>query len=322
MYLIRIITFLAYVILAIGCGPINSKYKEDVSAFDKIIFHTTGCYGKCRTYHLEVDSDKNLRLYIETAYKNEELLNFETDTSTIGYYIGKADNKTFAFINSELKNIGLDTLEFNSSMGIDGSMKTIIVYYDGKRKVLQSQIPPKAADKLIALLYSLCETNNLTKTTKEFGIEDETNNELSFYKSLINSSSFDRYKVLEMYTGPISHPDLSTLADLPKDIQANILHQYNKEKQPNFAGHYIIVSWSCGSPCQMNAIFDVKTGKAVSVINTSVGLTYKPDSYLILKNPPHDEAYDKTYREVIGDPKFCIFKDSKLTDIPNLATGK
>jgi len=322
MYLIRIISVLAYFIFAIGCGQINTKYKKDVSSFDKIIFHTTGCYGKCPTYHLEVDSEKNLRLYIETLYKNEELLNFEADTARIGYYIGKADNKSFAFLNNELKTIGLDSLEFNSSIGIDGSMKTIIVYYDGKRKVLKSQIPPKAADKLIKLLYSLCETNSLTKTTKAFEIEDDNDNELSFYKSLIDSTSFDRYNVPKMYLGPISPPDLSTFADLPKDTQENILHQYNKEKQPNFASHYLIVSWSCGSPCQMNAIFDVQTGKVVSIINTSVGLIYKPDSYLILKNPPRNAAYDKSYREIIGEPQFCIFKDSKITEIPNPEKGK
>lgn len=29
---------------------------------------------------------------------------------------------------------------------------------------------------------------------------------------------------------------------------------------PNFAGHYIIVTWGCGSPCLMAAIVDLKTG--------------------------------------------------------------
>ena len=30
---------------------------------------------------------------------------------------------------------------------------------------------------------------------------------------------------------------------------------------PNFAGHYIIVTWGCGSPCLMAAIVDLKTGR-------------------------------------------------------------
>ncbi len=30
---------------------------------------------------------------------------------------------------------------------------------------------------------------------------------------------------------------------------------------PNFAGHYVIVTWGCGSPCLMAAIVDLKTGR-------------------------------------------------------------
>ena len=29
---------------------------------------------------------------------------------------------------------------------------------------------------------------------------------------------------------------------------------------PNFAGHYVIITWGCGSPCLMAAIVDLKTG--------------------------------------------------------------
>jgi hypothetical protein len=31
--------------------------------------------------------------------------------------------------------------------------------------------------------------------------------------------------------------------------------------EPNFAGHYVIVTWGCGSPCLMAAIVDLKTGR-------------------------------------------------------------
>ena len=30
---------------------------------------------------------------------------------------------------------------------------------------------------------------------------------------------------------------------------------------PNFAGHYAIVGWGCGSPCYMMAIIDLRTGR-------------------------------------------------------------
>lgn len=30
---------------------------------------------------------------------------------------------------------------------------------------------------------------------------------------------------------------------------------------PNFAGHYVIVTWGCGSPCMMAAIVDLRSGR-------------------------------------------------------------
>jgi len=32
---------------------------------------------------------------------------------------------------------------------------------------------------------------------------------------------------------------------------------------PNFAGHYVIVTWGCGSPCLMAAIVDLETGRVL-----------------------------------------------------------
>jgi hypothetical protein len=67
-------------------------------------------------------------------------------------------------------------------------------------------------------------------------------------------------------------------------------------KGPNFAGHYTVVIWSCGSPCSNLAIVDVHTGEThdlpfVGVIgwgNCEVGptegdlLSYRVDSSLLI----------------------------------------
>lgn len=34
-----------------------------------------------------------------------------------------------------------------------------------------------------------------------------------------------------------------------------------KNQKPNFAGHYILTSWGCGSTCVMGAVIDARTGK-------------------------------------------------------------
>jgi hypothetical protein len=38
------------------------------------------------------------------------------------------------------------------------------------------------------------------------------------------------------------------------------LREAAKEK-PNFAGHYILTTWGCGTSCLMGAVIDAKTGK-------------------------------------------------------------
>jgi hypothetical protein len=40
-----------------------------------------------------------------------------------------------------------------------------------------------------------------------------------------------------------------------------VLRDGKEQPGPNFAGHYIVVTWACGSPCEMMAIVDAATGR-------------------------------------------------------------
>lgn len=164
---------LTILILLIGCGQMDNKQKEKKHSFEKIIFHTTGCFGTCPTYHLQLDSNKQIKLFAETVYKDDKDFPFEKDTVKTGYFNGVADDSTFTLLDTEIKNIGLDTLEFDGVSCCDGSLVTIIVYYDGKRKFLKSMFPPDRARKLIGILYDICEKSILTRTTQKFEIENE-----------------------------------------------------------------------------------------------------------------------------------------------------
>jgi hypothetical protein len=157
---------MAFVITTIlGCGHTDKKIK-----LDKIIFHTSRCFGFCPTYHLQVDDKKEVKLYSEQVYKNRSI---ETDKTKTGYFVGVLSDTTFNKLTNELSVIGLDTLEFDGSSCCDGSEITIIVYYNGKRKFLKAMFPPDKADKLIGILYDICETSNLTRVTQKFDIENE-----------------------------------------------------------------------------------------------------------------------------------------------------
>ena len=69
------------------------------------------------------------------------------------------------------------------------------------------------------------------------------------------------------------------------------------KKGPNFAGHYTVVTWGCGTNCAVVAIVDAKTGIvhfAPFILN--VGGKFKIDSNLFIVNPPR--AIDGEFPEM------------------------
>jgi len=143
-------------------------------------------------------------------------------------------------------------------------------------------------------------------------IQDEITLETDYYKPLLDSFPFEKYKVNEIYNGKIAKLDLSYYRSSPKNIQSTIRDNYNLERKSNFAGHYILFSWTCGSPCKMNAIVDAITGKTIETFNTSWGVDFQSDSYLLIKEPPLRQKYNKQQLEMFGKPEIDIFKDNKL----------
>jgi hypothetical protein len=153
---------------------IKQKYAIDSTIqFDRIIFHTTNCFGHCPIYHLEIDSEGNIRLHKEIVYNKIKRRKYEVDSLTIGYYQGKLDNSTLEDLIESVQTCNLNSLEFDGITCCDGSIKTIIIYFNGKRKFLKSMFPPRIANNLIEKLIELCEIEDLEKIDEKFHIEKE-----------------------------------------------------------------------------------------------------------------------------------------------------
>lgn len=87
---------------------------------------------------------------------------------------------------------------------------------------------------------------------------------------------FEDYPVMDIFTGTPAPPILNTSEErrfrtvirqglargsgVEDGVTGNELHKPG----PNFAGHYAIITWGCGSPCLMAAIVDVKSGGVYS----------------------------------------------------------
>jgi hypothetical protein len=93
------------------------------------------------------------------------------DSSKMGYFTGRVADTTFNKLKLAITTLGIDTVKFRPITCCDGALKTIIVYYDGKRKFLRSMFPPKTANNLIGLLQGICEQDNLQRTSSKFNIE-------------------------------------------------------------------------------------------------------------------------------------------------------
>ena len=68
---------------------------------------------------------------------------------------------------------------------------------------------------------------------------------------------FQDYAVTQVYRGK-NAPVVLTRKDR---MYRTELREAAKTQKPNFAGHYILTYWGCGSTCVMGAVIDAKTGR-------------------------------------------------------------
>jgi hypothetical protein len=91
----------------------------------------------------------------------------------MGYFIGHANDTTFAKLLSQLRTATFDERSFNGPMYTCGPEITIVLYANNKRRFFQSSWPTPDAEPLIKTLYEICGTSNLRRTEKSFEIDDE-----------------------------------------------------------------------------------------------------------------------------------------------------
>ena len=79
---------------------------------------------------------------------------------------------------------------------------------------------------------------------------------------------FEDYPVTEIFKGTPAAPKIVRLNErryrtrIREGVSKGwgVFRDGKEQPGPNFAGHYIVVSWGCGSPCAMIAVVDAETG--------------------------------------------------------------
>ena len=149
---------------------IKQEFNKDKSIiFEKIVYHTTNCFGSCPIIDMEIDSNRNVYLKGE-FYKDG--LGFEIDSIRSGQFAGKLNDTLYNELIDILQTCNLKTLVFREALCCDAPITTLIIYYNGQRKYFKSMFPPTIADELIIFLYFVNEKADLTKTNEERIIEE------------------------------------------------------------------------------------------------------------------------------------------------------
>ena len=125
---------------------------------------------------------------------------------------------------------------------------------------------------------------NLIEYSKSYSevvlLNQKPKNLVLIYKRYKPQKSFEDFST-DVYKGELKEPNFETNPKFKKFI-TRIKDEC--KSGVNFAGHYTLVTWGCGSPCQRSAIVDRKTGEIFDGLETTYGIDFKKDSRMIIKN--------------------------------------
>jgi hypothetical protein len=104
--------------------------------------------------------------------------------------------------------------------------------------------------------------------------------EVDIYRKYEPIESFDDYHV-DVFNEKLAPANFDT-----NPVAKNFITRIKAacEEGINFAGHFTLVEWGCGTACQSGVLVDRKTGKIFDYPTTSLGSDFKKDSNLIIRN--------------------------------------
>ena len=70
-------------------------------------------------------------------------------------------------------------------------------------------------------------------------------------------------------------------------------------------------AWGCGSECQASVVVDAQTGKVYSGPMASLGYKFKPNSRMIIANPPEDPSGYYSDFSSYSKPSVLIWDENK-----------
>lgn len=153
-------------ILAVALFLVFGK-AQGQQKFEKIIFHSSACFGTCPEISLQIDSTGQMLLhrqfYIGKGKK---------DSLNSGDFKGQLTKEQFQDVLKTLNKTNYETLRVKEVLCCDMPVRTIIIYCKKKRYYFKSMDYPREADELISFLKQLAITIKLPRYDKQVSLEN------------------------------------------------------------------------------------------------------------------------------------------------------
>jgi Domain of unknown function (DUF6438) len=138
-------------------------WKSQNLRFDKIIFHSSECFGSCPLIDFEINS---------TGAVKYKFGGWAADSASRGHFIGQMPDSVYSLFLNKLQNCQLETLRWNSVKCCDGVVVTLIIYFNNERKYIKSMLPSIVTYDLLSFFYTLKSKIKFTRTDQKFYMEE------------------------------------------------------------------------------------------------------------------------------------------------------
>lgn len=124
---------------------------------------------------------------------------------------------------------------------------------------------------------------------------------------------FEDFKIEKMFNGNLTEVNINNNSSA-REFRSAL--RYAAKSGPNFAGHYAVAEWGCGSSCQDGMIIDLISGEVYDPFTeaTSRGVDYKINSYLFITDPKDDSENEQGFISQLP-VKYYIWKNNQLIQI-------
>lgn len=186
---------------------------------------------------------------------------------------------------------------------------------------------------LVVLLAACGQKQDSAKSTDSVVVSDPRSKEsiadsqISINKNARDKSTKRRYQLnmpfekypCEMYDGMPVPPHF---ASNPGSEQFRTHYEKATEGGVNFAGQYTLVTWGCGSGCQVLSLVDRANGNILNVpFTASMGVEFRKDSRLLIVNPLGESQlelfFDPQFPEY-AKPAYYVWENGQFLPLPEL----